>query len=71
MRLVKQVGRPVRGGIEISLSREELAQMTGTTLFTTSRLLAKWGGEGFIQPRREAVVVLDALRLEQVSCLEG
>jgi CRP-like cAMP-binding protein len=71
IRLVKQVGRPVRGGIEISLSREELAQMTGTTLFTTSRLLAKWGEEGFVLPRREAVVVLDALRLVQVSCAEG
>jgi CRP-like cAMP-binding protein len=70
MRLLKQVGKPAWGGIEISLSREELAQMTGTTLFSISRLLSKWGGEGFVLPRREAVVVLDAQRLAQVSCAE-
>jgi CRP/FNR family transcriptional regulator, nitrogen oxide reductase regulator len=49
------------------LSREELAQMTGTTLFTISRLLSKWGEEGFVLPKREAVVVVDSSRLVQVS----
>lgn len=67
MRLLKQVGTPASGGIEISLSREELAQMTGTTLFTISRLIAKWGEEGFVLPRREAIVVLNARRLEELS----
>jgi CRP-like cAMP-binding protein len=65
LRLAKQVGKPAKGGVEISLSREELAQMTGTTLFTISRLLSKWGQEGFVLPRREAVVVVDAKRLER------
>jgi CRP-like cAMP-binding protein len=67
LRLLKQVGKPAHGGIEISLTREELAQMTGTTLFTISRLLSRWGEEGFVLPRREAVVVLDAERLEQIG----
>ncbi len=67
LRLVKQVGKPAKGGVEISLSREELAQMTGTTLFTISRLLSKWGEEGFVLPQREAVVVLDSRRLAQVG----
>lgn len=67
LRLLKQVGKQSQGGIEVSLSREELAQMTGTTLFTISRLLSKWGEEGFVVPRREAVVVRDARRLGQVS----
>ena len=67
LRLVKQVGKPAKGGVEISLSREELAQMTGTTLFTISRLLSKWGDEGFVLPQRNAVVVLDSRRLGQVS----
>jgi CRP-like cAMP-binding protein len=67
LRLVKQVGKPAHGGMEICLSREELAQMTGTTLFTISRLLSKWGEEGFVLPRREAVVVLDQKRLGEVS----
>ena len=63
LRLMKQVGKPAAGGVEVSLSREELAQTTGTTLFTISRILSKWGEEGFVLPRREAVVVLDAHRL--------
>jgi CRP-like cAMP-binding protein len=60
---MKQVGKPAMGGVEVSLSREELAQTTGTTLFTISRILSKWGEEGFVLPRREAVIVLDAKRL--------
>ena len=67
LRLIKQVGKPVRGGIEVSLSREELAQMTGTTLFTISRILSRWAERGFVLPRREAVVVLDAERLAEVG----
>ncbi len=67
MRLVKQVGKMSEGGIEVSLSREELAQMTGTTLFTVSRLLSKWKDAGFVVPRREAVVILDQRRLMEVA----
>ena len=67
LRLTKQVGKPVQGGIEITLTNEELAQMTGTTLFSISRLLTKWGEQGLVFPRRAAVVVLDAERLGQVS----
>jgi CRP-like cAMP-binding protein len=67
LRLMKQVGKPVQGGVEINLTNEELAQMTGTTLFSISRLLTRWGEQGLVFPRRAAVVVLDADRLGQVS----
>jgi CRP-like cAMP-binding protein len=71
LRLLKQVGKQSPRGIEVSLSREELAQMTGTTLFTISRLLSKWGEEGFILPRREAVVIRDPERLSQLGDEDG
>lgn len=64
LRLQERIGRPCDGGIRISLSREELAQMTGTTLFTISRLLSKWSEEGILIPRREAVVILRPKELE-------
>lgn len=67
LRLLKHVGKESPGGIEVSLSREELAQMTGTTLFTISRLLSKWSEEGFVTPRREAVVIRDPRRLSQLG----
>jgi CRP-like cAMP-binding protein len=53
------IGRPVDSGIEVGLSREELAQMTGTTLFTVSRLISLWETRGIVKARREAVVVSD------------
>ena len=67
MRLLKHVGKESAGGVEVSLSREELAQMTGTTLFTISRLLSKWSEEGFVLPRREAVLIRDPERLAQMG----
>jgi CRP-like cAMP-binding protein len=69
LRLLKHVGKQSADGVEVSLSREELAQMTGTTLFTISRLLSKWADEGFVLPRREAVLIRDAERLAQMGDL--
>ena len=59
VRLMEQIGQPLDGAIEIGLSREELAQMTGTTLFTVSRLLSAWEARGMVRPRREAVTICD------------
>jgi CRP-like cAMP-binding protein len=70
LRLIKQVGKPVREGVEISASRDELAQMTGTTLFTISRILSRWGEKGFVLPRREAVFVVDPERLPRTRIEE-
>lgn len=67
IRLLKQVGKPLNGGIEVGLSREELAQMTGTTLFTISRLMSEWEQLGFVLPRREAVLVRDPQRLSKID----
>jgi CRP-like cAMP-binding protein len=67
LRLLKQVGKPSEDGIQVSLSRLELGQMTGTTLFTISRILSKWAEQGFVVPRRESVLVNDLKRLESVG----
>src|SRR5215469_12635384 len=67
LRLMKQLGKQTPEGTQVSLSREELAQMTGTTLFTISRVLSKWAEQGLVAPKREAVVILDADELENVS----
>jgi CRP/FNR family transcriptional regulator, nitrogen oxide reductase regulator len=67
VRLLSQVGRYANGSLEISLSREELAQLTGTTLFTVSRLLCKWEKRGIVKTRREAVAVSDLEALKNLS----
>jgi len=68
IRLSKHVGKKVHEGVEVSLSREELAQMTGTTLFTISRILSQWSKENFVSSRRESVLLRDPQRLELAGC---
>jgi len=67
IRLSDRLGRPVNGQQEITLSRAELAQMTGTTLFTVSRLLCQWQTLGIVTIRREGVLVRDLTALAQLS----
>jgi CRP-like cAMP-binding protein len=57
IRMMHKVGRQVNGETEISISREELAQLIGTTLFTVSRLLADWDRQGIVVARREVVSI--------------
>jgi CRP-like cAMP-binding protein len=56
LRLLQQSGGPACKG-PLHLSCEELAQMTGTTLFTVSRLLCQWVEWGILQPEPRAVMV--------------
>jgi CRP/FNR family transcriptional regulator, nitrogen oxide reductase regulator len=67
VRLLSQVGKRVNGSVEISLSRAELAQLTGTTLFTVSRLLSQWNVRGIVYARRESVTVRDLPALMELS----
>jgi CRP/FNR family transcriptional regulator, nitrogen oxide reductase regulator len=59
LRLARKTGKRVEGGVllDLPLSREDLAAMTGTTLFTVSRLLAEWEREGIVETGRERVVI--------------
>jgi CRP/FNR family transcriptional regulator, nitrogen oxide reductase regulator len=67
VRLLNQLGRRVNGRVEIRLSREELAQLTGTTLFTVSRLLSDWNQRGIVSTRRQAVSVHDFQALTELG----
>ncbi len=67
LRLVGQIGRPCEGRVLVSLTRDELAQLTGTTQFTVSRLLWEWESLGLVTPRREGVLVDDSPGLVALS----
>jgi len=67
VRLKGQIGRRVQGGVDMGLSREDLAQMTGTNLFTVSRLLSAWEARGWVRCGRNAVTVCDPESLLNVS----
>ena len=67
VRLLNRIGRSVNGAVEVNLTREELAQMTGTTLFSVSRLLSAWEERGMVKPRREGVTICDVPLLRTVA----
>ena len=67
VRLLTQVGKRVNDVVEIGLSREELAQLIGTTLFTVSRLLSQWESRGIVSARREVVLVKNVQALMDLS----
>ena len=56
-RLAAQIGKATSEGIQISITREELAQMMGSTVFTVSRQLSEWSAQGSLVSRREAVIL--------------
>jgi CRP-like cAMP-binding protein len=66
IRLQEQAGSPENGDVEIGLSREVLAQMTGTTLYTVSRLLSAWEAHGLVNSRRESVKISDVRSLRKI-----
>ena len=65
LRLAKQAGRKVEHGIEIDfpISRQDVAEMTGTTLHTVSRILSAWEQQGLVEGGRQRIVLRDPHRL--------
>ena len=59
LRLVRQAGRKTEKGIEIDfpVTRQDVAEMAGTTLHTVSRLLSGWQKSGVVESRRKFIVV--------------
>ncbi len=59
LRLVRQSGRKVDQGVLIDLpvSRQDLAEMSGTTLYTVSRIISQWERDEIVDAGRERVVV--------------
>lgn len=52
--------------IEFPISRQDLAELCGTTLFTISRILTRWRELGLVDPGRQGIVVRDAAKLGEM-----
>ena len=65
LRLVKQTGKATDEGILIDfpISRQDIAEMTGTTVHTVSRLLTSWEDKGLVKSGRQKVTVVEPHRL--------
>ena len=69
LRLAEHDGH-VRGeAIEIAhpITRQELADLSGTTLFTVSRLLSRWQQRGLVESTRGHVTVLRPAAVEALA----
>lgn len=69
LRLAQHAGRRVDAGVEIDfpLSQQDLAEMTGTTVFTVSRILSGWQERGLVAIGRRRVVIRVPHRLVVIA----
>jgi CRP-like cAMP-binding protein len=69
LRIMKHSGRRTDQGILIDfpLSRQELADYTGTTLYTVSRTLSTWEKLGWVSSGRERITITDPHTLVKFS----
>jgi len=69
LKLVAQSGKKVDEGvlIDIPLTRQDIAEMTGTTLYTVSRTLSEWERQGTLKVGRERVVITNPHALVRIA----
>ena len=69
LKLADQMGRAERGGvfIPLPLARQELADLTGTTIETCIRIMSRWEKENVLHTDKDGFVVLDREELEAVA----
>jgi CRP-like cAMP-binding protein len=53
--------------IPLSLSRQELADMIGTTIETSIRIMSRWGKEDVVRTEKDGFLVVDRATLETVA----
>lgn len=53
--------------IAVPLSRQDVAEASGTTIFTVSRVLAEWERRGLVETGRERVLIRDPHGLVQIA----
>ncbi|PRD41851.1 Crp/Fnr family transcriptional regulator [Phyllobacterium phragmitis] len=69
LRLLQQAGRTSGEEIAIDfpITRQDIAEMTGTTLFSVSRHLSNWESEGIMRNGRQKVIVTDPHQLTLIA----
>jgi CRP/FNR family transcriptional regulator len=69
LKLADDLGQPGDGGtfIPLSLSRQELADLIGTTIETCIRIMSRLGKEGVVRTGRDGFTILDRAALEELA----
>ena len=73
LRLAEHGGEQTPDGVHIvhPVTRQELADLTGTTLFTVSRLMSQWESDGLLRTGRGDVTIVDPEGLELAAATEA
>jgi CRP-like cAMP-binding protein len=69
LKLADRVGRPRERGtfIPMVLSRQDLADLTGTTIETCIRVMSRWGKDGVVETEKDGFVLGDRAALEKLT----
>jgi len=69
LKLVRQTGKQTDDGvlIDFPISRQDLSEMTGTTLHTVSRLLSAWEIAGLIKSGRQRITVVEDHKVMRIA----
>lgn len=64
-----ELGRPERGGLflPLHLTRQELADLAGTTLETAIRIMSRWGKRRLVVTEPDGFLILDGAALESLA----
>ena len=69
LKLCDQIGRAERGGtfVPMPLARQELADLTGTTIETAIRIMSRWQKEDVLATEKDGFIVLNRDALEDAA----
>ncbi len=69
LKLADRMGRPRQDGmlVPMALSRQDLADLTGTTIETSIRIMSRWNKDGIVRTDRDGFVVADRPALEKLA----
>jgi CRP-like cAMP-binding protein len=69
LKLANQTGKKTEEGILIDfpISRQDISEMTGTTLHTVSRLMSAWEEKGWVKSGRQKIILVEGHKLMLVA----
>ena len=69
LKLVSEMGQPRPNGtfIPLVLSRQEIADMIGTTIETSIRIMSRWGRDDVVRTEKDGFLVVDRPALETIA----
>lgn len=71
LRLSDRFGKRVATGIELAMTRQDLAELAGTTLSTASRTVSDWSRRHIVAGGRQRITLLDSEALAAISGAES